>query len=131
MDCRRGSILSPGRCIDSDPNSRVRYAMHSNRTHQQQPTVLPQQVRLPGQLFSTNPLTKPLFRRRSTLGPAIPESHLFLGTKNTSQGRNVDIILSFLSDVYSAKSIILFFSVSDTSTFLLLLRLQENGQSLS
>src|SRR5437667_2439448 len=76
MDCRRGSILSPGRCIENDPNSRVRYAMHSNRTHQQQPTVLPQQVRLPGQLFSTNPLTKPLFRRRSTLVPAIPKSRL-------------------------------------------------------
>jgi len=43
-------------------------------------------VRLPGQLFSTNPLTKPLFRRRSTLVPAIPKSHLFLGTKNTSHG---------------------------------------------
>ena len=101
MDCRRGSILSPGRCIESDPNSRLRYAMHSNRTHQQQPTVLPQQVRLPGQLFSINPLTKPLFRRRSTLVPAIPKSHLFLGTKNTSHGRHVDIMLSFLSDVYS------------------------------
>ena len=101
MDCRRGSILSPGRCIESDQNSRVRYAMHSNRTHQQQPTVLPQQVRLPGQLFSTNPLTKPLFRRRSTLVPAIPKSHLFLGTKNTSHGRHADIVFSFLSDVYS------------------------------
>ena len=33
--------------------------------------------------------------------PAIPKSHLFLGTKNTSHGRHVDIMLSFLSDVYS------------------------------
>ena len=33
--------------------------------------------------------------------PVIPKSHLFLGTKNTSHGRHVDIMLSFLSDVYS------------------------------
>src|SRR5437588_10173568 len=98
MDCRRGSILSPGRCIENDPNSRVRYAMHSNRTHQQQPTVLPQQVRLPGQLFSTNPLTKPLFRRRSTLVPAITKSHLFFVTKNTNNGIIVAIKLSLHSD---------------------------------
>src|SRR5437667_2745353 len=100
MDCRRGSISSPGRCIESDPRPRVRYGTRSNRTHQQQPTVLPEQVRLPGQLFSTNHLTKPLFRGRSTLVPDIPKSHLFLGTKNTSHNRHVYIMLSFLSDVY-------------------------------
>src|SRR5439155_24910123 len=64
MDCRRGSILSPGRCIESDPNPRVRYAMHSNRTHQQQPTVLPPQARLPGQPFSTNPSHETIIRTK-------------------------------------------------------------------
>src|SRR2546422_10740774 len=54
MDCRRGAILSPGQCIESDRNREVHYEKRSSKKHQPRPVRTLRPVRTREQFFLKN-----------------------------------------------------------------------------